>query len=78
LYATSPIFQAHPNHDEPHRFGLALQRIRVAGGHRQLSYAASCKALALKDLDRAFCNEKPLLYRSTAAAAMRFANSGAE
>ena len=25
---------------------LALQRIRVAGGHRRLSYAASCKALA--------------------------------
>src|SRR5207248_10185037 len=25
---------------------LALQRIRVAGGHRRLSYAASCKSLA--------------------------------
>jgi len=30
--------------------------------------SASCKALALKDLDRAFCNKKPLLCRSTALA----------
>jgi transposase len=33
---------------------LALQRIRVAGGHRRLSYAASCKALAAWKSDENF------------------------
>jgi putative transposase len=33
---------------------LALQRIRVAGGHRRLSYAASCKALAAWKSDPGF------------------------